>query len=267
MIAPEHVQALIWKELVPELLSDSVTARWWNVTPNELHAVALYQQFGDELLMASAKDEALRGKVLGILSDRMESQRLNPIEQAMRRPQDLAAVLPQMLPADSFYLGVEFQKRFPAEAASIGQTGQQLADIVHRYPTEVSWDRMSRDFGIPHPTLAQTNARELLNVKPFPFYGAFSGRLFGERWESGNLYWARLADQMGYSPVMLNRMVPELTRNMVAKIFATDLEDWPAVLRAMRATGEELRQGKIVLLPVATTTASIDRTANDATAQ
>jgi hypothetical protein len=267
MIAPEHVQALIWKELVPELLSDSVTARWWNVTPNELHAVALYQQFGDELLMASAKDAALRGKVLEILSDRMEPQRLNPIEQAMRRTQDLAAVLPQMLPADSFYLGVEFLKRFPAEGASVGQSGQKLADLAHRYPTEVSWDRMSRDFGIPHPTLAQTNARELLNVKPFPFYGAFSGRLFGERWESGNLYWARLADQMGYSPVMLNRMVPELTRNMVAKIFATDLEDWPAVLRAMRATGEELRQGKIVLLPVATTTASVDRTANDATAQ
>ena len=30
-------------------------------------------------------------------------------------------------------------------------------------------------------------------------------RLFGESWDSTNLYWARLADEMGYSPVMLNR--------------------------------------------------------------
>jgi hypothetical protein len=34
---------------------------------------------------------------------------------------------------------------------------------------------------------------------------------------------------------------------MVGKIFATDLEDWPAILRAMRETGEEFRQGKIVV--------------------
>jgi hypothetical protein len=32
---------------------------------------------------------------------------------------------------------------------------------------------------------------------------------------------------------------------MVEKIFATDFEDWPAMLRAMRETGEEFRQGKI----------------------
>jgi hypothetical protein len=34
---------------------------------------------------------------------------------------------------------------------------------------------------------------------------------------------------------------------MVANIFATDIEDWPALTRAMRETGEEFRQGKIVL--------------------
>jgi hypothetical protein len=47
--------------------------------------------------------------------------------------------------------------------------------------------------------------------------------------------------------VALNRLVPELTRRMVANIFATDIEDWPALTRAMRETGEEFRQGKIAL--------------------
>jgi hypothetical protein len=46
---------------------------------------------------------------------------------------------------------------------------------------------------------------------------------------------------------MLNRLVPELTRHMVANIFATDIEDWPALTRAMRETGEEFRQGKIAV--------------------
>jgi hypothetical protein len=35
---------------------------------------------------------------------------------------------------------------------------------------------------------------------------------------------------------------------MVEKIFASELEDWPAILRALRETGEEFRQGKISLL-------------------
>ena len=44
---------------------------------------------------------------------------------------------------------------------------------------------------------------------------------------------------------MLNRLVPELTHRMVEKIFATDLEDVQALLRATREAGDEFRQGKI----------------------
>jgi hypothetical protein len=73
-----------------------------------------------------------------------------------------------------------------------------------------------------------------------------------ECWDSGNLYWARLADEMGYSPVLLNRMVPELTRRMVERIFASELEDWPAILAALQETGEEFREGKISI-PAAST--------------
>ena len=79
-------------------------------------------------------------------------------------------------------------------------------------------------------------------MKPFPASGGEESRLFAESWDSTNLYWARLADEMGYSPVMLNRLVPQLTRRMVSKIFATDLEDWSALQRAMQETGDEFRE-------------------------
>ena len=80
--------------------------------------------------------------------------------------------------------------------------------------------------------------------------------MLAESWDSSNLYWGRLADEMGYSPVLLNRLIPELTRRMVEKIFATDVEDWQAMLRAMRETGDEFRQGKIVLLSTTGSTTS-----------
>jgi hypothetical protein len=273
LIAPEKVQALIWKELAPELLSDAAFTRWWNVSPNELHAVALYQKSGEELLIASVNNAQLRGQVTGILSDRIEPQRMERIEVALEHPDSLTAMMPRMMPADTFYLGAEYHRRFAGDGASLGPAGEQVAALSRQYPDECSWDRLSRDFGVPHPTLTRTYARELLNLKPFPFYGAYSSRLFSETWESGNLYWARLADEMGYPPVMLNRMVPELTRRMTGKIFATDLEDWPAMLRAMQEAGDELRQGKIASLPMAkpaapaTNTTSLNRTVSDGNAQ
>ncbi|MGA8149704.1 MAG: hypothetical protein WB952_01910 [Terriglobales bacterium] len=253
-IAPAHVQALIWKELVPGLLVSATVPRWWSVSRNELHAVALYQRTGEELLAAAVGNKELQSKVVDILSERVEPQRLERVEQGIREGHVEQATV-RLMPADTFYLATEFRRKFPQEAASCGPAGQELESLSHQYPDEVSWERLSRDFGVPHPILAQTYARELLNIEPFPAFEGYSSRLLAESWDSNNLYWARLADEMGYSPVLLNRLAPELTRRMVEKIFATNFEDWPAILRAMRETGEELRQGKIALLPTSETMA------------
>jgi hypothetical protein len=247
-IAPENVQALIWREAVPGLLTDAILPRWWNVTRNELHAVALYQRAGEELVSSAATSDELRAKVIGILSDRMSRQKISRFNDTLRSGHG-QETLAQLTPADTFYLTAEFRRLFPSHSGAWGASGQELDRLAHDYPDEVSWERMSRDFGVPHRTLAQSDARELLNLKPFPAFAGYSSRLMAESWDSNNLYWARLADEMGYAPVMLNRLVPELTRRMVGKIFATDFEDWPALLRAMRETGEEFRQGKIGLAP------------------
>jgi hypothetical protein len=242
-IGPENVQALIWRELVPGLLVSATLPRWWDVTRNELHAVALYQRAGEELLRASDKDQALRSKLMDIFSDRMAPQMLEDLDRDLREL-PAADFSSRITPADTFYLAAEFRQRYPDDTAVWGPAGRELEDLCRRHPEEVSRQRLSQDFGVPHPILAQTYARELLNVKPFPAFEGYSSRLLAESWESNNLYWARVADEMGYSPVTLNYLVPQLTRRMVEKIFATDFEDWPAILRAMRETGEEFRQGK-----------------------
>jgi hypothetical protein len=246
-IPPENVQALIWREAVPSLLTDAVLPRWWDVGRNELHAVTLYQEAGEELLAQSHSNEALRAKVISILSDRMSAQKISWLEQTLQAG-NVEAVNSRVTPADTFYLTAEFRRRFHDDT-SWGASGQELEALVRQHPEELTWQRLSRDFGVPHRTLAQTYARQLLNIKPFPAFSGYSSRLLAESWDSNNLYWARLADEMGYAPVMLNRMVPELTRRMVGKIFATDFEDWAALLRAMRETGEEFRQGKIAIVP------------------
>lgn len=239
-LGPENVQALIWRELVPGLLVSATLPRWWGVSHTELHAVALYQQAGEELLKASASNEALRERVLDILADRLDAQLLDELDHDLREGHT-DAVISKITPGDTFHLATEFRRRYASESADSGPAGRELNDLCRQHPDETSSERLSRDFGVPHPILAQTYARELLNVKPFPAFEGYSSRLLAETWDSSNLYWARLADVMGYSPVMLNRMAPQLTRRMVEKIFATDFEDWPAILRAMRETGDEFR--------------------------
>ena len=245
-IAPKNVQALIWKEVTADLLVSATLPRWWNVTRNELHAAALYQRSGEDLVTAAATNQELRDKVMDILSGRLPPQRLGEVEQALHSG-DAAASLQPLTPADTFYLAAEFRHKYPQETASWGAAGGELDTLSRQNSGEVNLQRLSRDFGTPHPVLAQNYRCELLNVQPFPAFGGNSSRLLGESWDSTNLYWARLADEKGYSPIMLNRLVPELTRHMVANIFATDIEDWPALTRAMRETGEEFRQGKIAV--------------------
>jgi hypothetical protein len=227
------------------LLVNATLPRWWGVSRDELHAVNLYQRAGEELLAASVDHPELRQKVIAVFGDRMGWGEVEEMEHALESKDDAAALIMQLLPTDTFYLAAEFRSRYPEQRAQWGAANRELDDLVLKNPSDTSPQRVARDFGTPHPTLAATNALALLSSEPFPVSGGTASRLFGESWESGNLYWARLADEKGYAPAMLNVLIPELTRRMVANISATSIDDWPALRRAMDQTGEEFRQGKI----------------------
>jgi hypothetical protein len=69
----------------------------------------------------------------------------------------------------------------------------------------------------------------------------YSSRIMAESWESSILYYAALADELMMRPDQLNVLIPEWTQKTVERIFATHLEDWPALLRSLRTVGEEVR--------------------------
>ncbi len=198
-IAPENVQALIWRQVVPGLLTSAVVPRWWGVSQAELHAVALYQRSGEELLIAAQDNDELRGQVSAILSDRMSPQRLEFVDGALRQKHGAHLAL-QLMPADTFYLSAEYRRRFPDRKQSFGPNCDELDALAKDHPDDVSIDRLSRDFGVPHPALEQTYAQQLLNVQPFPAFMGYSSRFLAESWDSNNLYWARLADEKDIRP-------------------------------------------------------------------
>ena len=246
-IAPDHVQALIWQQFVPELLSNASVPRWWGVSRNELHAVALYQRAGEELMAAAVKDERLRGELLAVLSDRMFPEKLAGLEEGLRGGEANPSGA-GISPAETFYLTATFRQRFAGDLSAASAAARELEALYQKAPDEVEEKRLARDFGVVHPVFEQTYGLDLISLRPFPALGGRYARLMSECWDSGNLYWARLVDEKGYDPVVLNRVVPELTRRMVERIYASDLEDWAAVLRAMHETGAEFREGKIAMM-------------------
>src|SRR5260370_12096827 len=100
---------------------------------------------------------------------------------------DLAEAVVELRRAAIFYRAAEYQRRFPQEPDSFGPAGNELATLSERSPSEVNWERLSRDFGVPHRILAQSYASELLNLAPLPALMGHSGRLLAETWDSNNL--------------------------------------------------------------------------------
>lgn len=247
-IVPENAQALIWHDTAADLLVSSTVPRWWKTSQTSFHAAALYQKAGEELVTAAAKDATLRDEVMSILAPRLSAVFADQLGTQLSAG-DSAAAIALLAPADTFYLSAEYRRRFPERSHFWGPNSTELEDLAKRDPSQADPEIISHDFGVPHPTLADSYTQQMLNLRPFPSLMDYASEMLSETWESTNLFWARLADEAGYTPVMLNELSPVLTRRMVEKIFGSDFDDWPALLRAERETAEDFRHGQVAGIP------------------
>jgi hypothetical protein len=117
----------------------------------------------------------------------------------------------------------------------------ELKAMEAESPNELTYAAISRAFGTPKPTLTNSYVPELLNLRTFPTLMGYSSRMLAESWESNLLYYAALADELHLAPDQLNLMIPMWTQQTVERIFATHLEDWPALLRSLRLVGDDVR--------------------------
>ena len=104
--------------------------------------------------------------------------------------------------------------------------------IAEEIPPRLTTQAISLAFGTPKPTLANSYQPELLNLRTFPTLMGYSSRIMAESWESNTLYWVELADEMHRDSVAVERAHPGVDAATGGAIFASHLEDWPAVLRS-----------------------------------
>ena len=236
-LIPAQTQALIWGDLVPQMILSAKIPRWWKVTPSQLHWVGLHLRYGRGLLAEAAFDPALRGEVLEALGQLAAPVRTKDVEQLLELG-DAQNAVERVTPSELFLLAREVTTRHPDETSPVGSEIQRLAQ---NSPQEVNYEAISRAFGTPKPTLANSYEPELLNLRTFPTLMGYSSRIMAESWESNTLYWAALADELALAPAELNVRIPQWTQQLVEHIFASHLEDWPAVLKSLRLVGDDVR--------------------------
>ncbi|HYI95960.1 MAG TPA: hypothetical protein VEX68_20630 [Bryobacteraceae bacterium] len=236
-LIPTREQALIWGDLVPQMILMAKVSRWWNVTPAQTHFVALHMNQAEQLVAESALNQKRRDEVIELL-DRYAP----PVR--VRRVADLVAegrvseAIDNITPSELFLIASDW---WEAHKDDNGLLTQEAKRLMAEDPEKVSIAAISRAFGTPKPTLTGSYLPELLNIRTFPTLMGYSSRIMAESWESNILYYAALADEVHMPPSQLNVAVPEWTQQTVEKIFATHLEDWPALLRSLRWVGEDVR--------------------------
>ena len=236
-LIPTQTQALIWGDLVPQMILSAKIPRFWGVTPAQMHWVGLHLRYGRELLAESALDSDLRTQVLASLGTLAAPARTRLVAQLLEQGA-VREALDRVTPSEMYLVAREVgAERSPQSSCLLAE----MKRLAAASPKEVNHAAISRAFGTPKPTLANSYEPELLNLRTFPTLMGYSSRIMAESWESNSLYWAALADELSVSPTQLNVRIPEWTRKLVEQIFASHLEDWPAVLKSLRVVGDDIR--------------------------
>jgi hypothetical protein len=236
-LIPSREQALIWGDLVPQLLVSARLPRFWRATPQQLHYVGLHLRLAETVVAESALRADLRETAMHELERLAPPARVEIVSRLLAAGR-VAEAFDHIMPSELYALGAR-------AVAQRWQTSSGFAEKIRlmsaSLPEQCNPKAVSELFGTPKPTLASSHHPELLQLRTFPTLMGYSSRILAESWESHNLFFAALADELGLRPAQLNIMLPEWTVKTVEAIFATHLEDWPALLRAMRKVAEQVR--------------------------
>jgi hypothetical protein len=235
-LIPSREQALIWGDLVPQMMLSAVIPRWWNVKPAQLHWVGLHMAYAESALAEAAMNETQRNRVLAVLDRYVSPARLKKIQRLLASG-DVHAAADNVVPSEMYQLARE-----TAPEDKVSALAEDIRKLQAEFPQDLSPAAISGTFGTPKPLLSNSYRPELLNLRTFPTLMGYSSRILAESWESNLLFYAALADEIHLQPADLNLRVPEWTQQTVEHIFATHLEDWPALLRSLRLVGDGVRQ-------------------------
>ncbi len=240
-LSPKREQALIWADLVPQMIVDVTVTRWRNVTPEQLRWVNLHIRRGESLLAAAAMNPSVEAAVINSYRRFAPPGRIELLEDQLQSGDFKRAVAE--VPISALYAMASDPK---LSNVSPDVYSMEIEEMASQNDPALSAEAIAHAFGTPKPTLTHSLQPGLLYLRIFPALMGYSSRILAESWESNNLYYAALADQAGVPVSELDAYVPEWNRATIENIFATHLEDWPALLRSLQTVGTNIQQKSVL---------------------
>jgi hypothetical protein len=234
-LVPTQTQALIWGDLVPQMMLAAKAPRYWSVTPVQMHWVGMNMRLAEGEVAEAAANPAHRDAVYRAVDSAASPWRASLVRRAIAAG-DAHEAINLLTPSEMYSIA-----RGLTATPDMGPAAREIAHYRSIAAEQVSVKEISKAWGTPKPTLSNSYSPELLNLRTFPTLMGYSSRIMAESWESNSLYWADVGDGIGVRPAQLNVLVPEWTEKVVERIFASHLEDWPALLKSLRSVGDEVR--------------------------
>ncbi len=234
-LMPRKEQALIWADMVPQLIMDVTVTHWRDVSPEQIRWVSLNIRRGRNLVAAAAVSPAVEQAVLTSLARYLTPGNVERVQQQLLGATPERA-LNELPPSYLYALATD-----PKLAhVSPDVTGTEIAALADTGSPTLAPAAIARAFGTPKPSLTHSLTPRLMYLRTFPTLMGYSSRLMAESWESNNLFYAALADEAGVPASELDSYVPEWNRTAIENIFATHLEDWPALIRSLNITADSV---------------------------
>jgi hypothetical protein len=147
-LVPSRDQALIWGDLVPQMILSAVIPRWWNVTPLQLHWVGAQMAYAETALGESALDPERRKNVIAALERYAPPARLRKVEGLLAAG-EVSVAEENIMPSELYLMATDLSAQDRQSPASA-----EIRRLAAQAPDAVSPRAISRAFGTPKPTLA-----------------------------------------------------------------------------------------------------------------
>ena len=196
-LVPTHTQALIWGDLVPQMMLTARTPRFWTVTPAQMHWVGVHMRYAESLIAEAALDPARRDDLAAAINRVASPLRTWQVNRYIASG-DAQEAIDSLTPSELYWIAESMAGNAGGSAAP-GSTplAAEIAHLKAAFPDQVSAAAISRAWGTPKPTLANSYRPELLNLRTFPTLMGYSSRVMAESWESNQLYWADVGGSDG----------------------------------------------------------------------
>ena len=114
---PAQTQALIWGDLVPQMILSAKIPRWWKVTAAQVHWVGLHLRYGRELMAEAALDpRRARRRCWNLCAMYAAPARTSEVGRLLEQG-DVKAAVERVTPSELFSVARELAGEAAAETS------------------------------------------------------------------------------------------------------------------------------------------------------